>query len=353
MTAHPNTAVAVDREWCHDVISNVSRTFAITVDRLEEPMATDVCVSYLCCRIADTVEDAGHVPPVEQTALLTAYLRVLDPDDSFTAERFLETIEPWLPAEGTDEWDRDWQLVAETPRVVRTFEALDPRSKEAVRAPIRELVDGMATFTDRYADEGGLRLQTVSELEEYCWYVAGTVGTLVTGLLEGELPDQHARKLASNARSFALLLQLVNVAKDVEDDYHSEGNVYLPGEWLAAENVHAEEVTAPENRHGVAAVVRRVASRAETYLDDAQQYLELLPEHRGNTLDAWAIPYLLAVGTLRELRDRPMDVFHDGDVKVSREEVYTLLRRFDEGVDRTELAELRATIASRPLHLVD
>ncbi len=96
-----------------------------------------------------------------------------------------------------------------------------------MRKPVRELVDGMAMFTDRYADEGGLRLQTLDELEEYCWYAAGTVGTLITGLVaRGPLPS--VPRMRANARSFALLLQLVNIAKDVDSDYHEENNVYLP-----------------------------------------------------------------------------------------------------------------------------
>ncbi|MFC6718417.1 phytoene/squalene synthase family protein [Natrialbaceae archaeon GCM10025810] len=335
-----------DLEWCYDAVHGVSRTFSITIDRLDEPMARYICVGYLLCRIADTIEDAGHIPPAEQTDLLATYDRLLDPDDDAPITAFMSDVEPWIPDERTD----DWEVVAETPRVLRTFESLEEEPREIMREPVRELVDGMARFTSRYADEGGLRLQTLEELEEYCWYAAGTVGTLITGLVARGTSPERARELRANARSFALLLQLVNIAKDVETDYHEENNVYLPAEWLEEEDVDIEAVTDEAHHGGVTNVIRRVTGRAESYLDGAHRYLELVPEQHGNRLGAWAIPYLLAVGTLRELRERPEDVVREGNVKVSRAEVFALLQQFEDGVSRSTLADLRDEMSEKPLH---
>ncbi len=340
-------ATGSDVEWCYGAVHDVSRTFSITVDRLDEPMSRYICVGYLVCRIADTIEDAGHVDPAVQTELLDSYDRVLDRESEYGPEAFVADVEPWLPEDGGD----DWAVVARAPTVLRTFEAFDSEPREAVRGPIRELVAGLRSFTDRYADVGGLRLQTLDELEEYCWYAAGTVGTLVTRLLAPGTTPERAEQLRANARSFALLLQLVNVAKDVRRDYAEENNVYLPAEWLAAEGVGVDGLTDPDEADAVANVVLQVVDRAEGYLDDAQRYLEAVPEHRGNTLSAWAIPYLLAVGTLRELRERPADVVREGNVKVSRGEVYAVMQEFESGgVSRGELGELRAEIEAGPLH---
>ncbi|WP_440765694.1 phytoene/squalene synthase family protein [Natronorubrum sp. DTA7] len=345
-TGQPEPPTDADLEWCYDAVHDVSRTFSITIDRLEEPMAKHICLGYLLCRVADTIEDAGHIPPEAQSDLLTAYDELLDPNADQTVSAFMNEVEPWVPDERTD----DWEVVAETPRILRTFESLDEEPREIMREPVRELVDGMAMFTSRYADEGGLRLQTLEELEEYCWYAAGTVGTLITGLVARGASPERAEEMRNNARSFALLLQLVNIAKDVESDYHEENNVYLPAEWLEEENVDLEAVTDESNQRGVTNVIKRVTGRAETYLDDAHRYLEVVPETHGNRLSAWAIPYLLAVGTMRELRERPEDVVREGDVKVSRAEVYALLQTFEGNVSRAALAELRKEMAEKPLH---
>jgi len=334
-----------DIDWCFDAVQGVSRTFAITIDVLEEPMASYICVGYLLCRVADTVEDAGHIPPDEQAELLRQYDRALDADDPTTIEEFRNEVEPWIP----DETDDDWEVVARSPRVVATFESLGADARSAIYPPVSELVTGMAEFVERYADDGGLRIGTIDELEEYCWYAAGTVGELITNLLAQDVDDRRAEVLRANARGFALVLQLVNVAKDVSDDFREENNVYLPATWLRERGVSPANVTAPENETAVAGVIRRVTRHARGYMDDAQRYLEVLPESQGNTLEAWAIPYLLAVGTSRELLERPEDVVQEGDVKVSRAEVMGLIQLFKSGdVERERIGELRSQLEDEP-----
>jgi farnesyl-diphosphate farnesyltransferase len=352
------------RRWCHNALQGTSRTFAITVDVLEEPMATQICVGYLLCRVADTVEDARHIPPDEQVTLLEMYRRALDPHSGTDIGNFRAAVDPWLPVKddrnGPDDgqgdgWNidgwrdeadaDDWRLVAHAPRVVRAFEAFDPTAREAIREPIRDLVGGMAMFIERHADTGGIRVETVEELEEYCWYAAGTVGTLITNLLTRDTSPRRTRRLRANDRSFALLLQLVNVAKDVTDDYHEENNVYLPATWLREHGVEPDGVCDPENASAVAAVIRRIAGHARDYAGDARAYLEAMPEAYGNTLAAWGVPYLLAVGTLRELDEHAEEVLSEGGVKVSRAEVLAIMERFSRGVDRSSLEALRAQVA--------
>jgi len=333
-----------DLDYCYEAVGDVSRTFALTVAELDEPMSSDICVGYLLCRVADTVEDASHIPPADQSALLATFSDVLDPDDETTAAEFRADVDEWIP----ENPDADWDVVASTPRVVSAFDGLDPSSQAAIRPPVRELVDGMAMFVDRYADAGGLRLETFDELEEYCWYAAGTVGTLVTGLLSRNVDDSVRETLQNNARSFAMLLQLVNVTKDVVTDYEEEDNVYLPQELLEAEDLEPSDIPDERNSEAFVPVVGRVRERAESYLNGAQAWLDAMPEIRGNTLSAWAIPFLLAVATLRELEDRPEDVIREGDVKVSRSEVHALLETFSGG-NEPNVADLRAKIRKQPI----
>jgi farnesyl-diphosphate farnesyltransferase len=326
----------------------VSRTFALTVDVLEEPMASHICLGYLLCRVADTVEDAGHIPPGTQRSLLETYRDAVDPDEQTDIAAFRSAVDEWLPApsERTD----DWVVVAESPTIVATFEQFAPEVRSAIVPPVVEMVDGMAMFVDRHAHCGGLRIDDRDELEQYCYYAAGTVGTLITNLLtRGDVADERVSRLRDTAEEFGLLLQLVNVSKDVYDDYTEENNVYLPAEWLAAEGVDQESVVDPAHRDSAARVVGRTAEYARSFLDDAQTYLESMPLTHGNTMEAWTVPYLLAVGTLRELRSRPEDALTEAGVKVSRQEVFAVMAVASD-VSRESLAELRETIARTPYH---
>ena len=346
--ALPEESPEPDYEWCYESVQHVSRTFALTVDVLEEPMSRRICLGYLLCRVADTIEDASHIDAEEQASLLYTYDAALSPDSATTIAEFRAAVDPWLPPES--ERDADWTVVAEAPTVVATFADLPEDVREAVRPPVREMVDGMAMFVERYADEGGLRIRDRDELEEYCYYAAGTVGTLITNLLaRDDIPERRLRTMRETAEEFGLLLQLVNVSKDVYDDYTEENNVYLPAEWLEAEGVPQEAVTAPEHRDGSARVVSRTADLARSCLDEAQTYLEAMPLREGNTLSAWLVPYVLAVGTLRELDERPEDALTDTGVKVSRQEVFAVLEAAS-SASRDTVSELRSTIARMPFH---
>lgn len=341
--------VNADLEWCHEAVQGVSRTFALTIEVLEEPMSSYICVGYLLCRIADTVEDAGNIPSEEQAELLREFDRVLDPEDDTDIHRFLDEVGEHLPEQ--EERSEDWSVVANAPRVMRTFRALPDGVKNAIRPPARELVQGMATFIDRYAEEGGLRIEDQDELEEYCYYAAGTVGILITNLVCREgVPRRTQERLYGTAEQFGLLLQLVNVAKDVYDDFREENNVYLPASWLAEEGIDQEDVLEPENRAGTSNVVIRTARHARRFIDDAQTYLEIVPETDGNRLSAWAVPFLLAVGTLRELSARPEDAVDGTGVKVSRKEVHAVMAAMDGCEDRNDLGRYRNALSDEPFH---
>lgn len=339
MTEGPPAPVGADFDWCHDVVQEVSRTFAITIAELEDPLSREICVGYLLCRVADTIEDAEHIPPAAQTSLLESYRRTLDPDGACDPDGFLGEVSPWVPAAPSP----PWRVVEGTGRVVRAFRALSEESRRDIRPHVVEMIDGMALFIDRYAEAGGLRIRTMAELEEYCWYAAGTVGTLVTGLVSHEATEEQTEQMEANARAFALLLQLVNVAKDVAVDYEDENNVYVPSEILERHGLHHDDMADETQHEAFVPVVEAVVTRAKRYTEDARTWLEMMPDSRGNVLSAWAIPYLLAVATMRELQSRPEDVILEGDVKVSRTEVHALVEAFA-GEETPSLDALEAEI---------
>ena len=65
------------------------------------------------------------------------------------------------------------------------------------------MVRGMREFVTRYPQ--GIRIQTVEEYREYCFYVAGTVGHLLTGLWKLHGPAQ-TKKQAERLQTLAPLL---------------------------------------------------------------------------------------------------------------------------------------------------
>ena len=74
----PRPAARESVEFCRAILPSVSRTFALSIRLLPGALNDAVLVSYLLCRIADTIED-DHAATVERKAkLLQTLLAALD-----------------------------------------------------------------------------------------------------------------------------------------------------------------------------------------------------------------------------------------------------------------------------------
>ena len=120
-----------------------------------------------------------------------------------------------------------------TALVFELWRSLPQKSGEIVARWTRELSNGMSEFVGLYP--GGIRIQTMSEYRRYCYYVAGTVGHLLTELFffhSRSIGQRDYEKLLLNCEAFGELLQNVNIIKDIPWDAEHENAVYVPEELL-------------------------------------------------------------------------------------------------------------------------
>ncbi len=85
-----------------------------------------------------------------------------------------------------------------------------------------------------------------SDLDDYCYYVAGVVGEMLTDLFCDYSADIAGRRPALNAlaASFAQGLQMTNILKDVWED-RSRGACWLPQEVFTRHGVDLGTVVEP------------------------------------------------------------------------------------------------------------
>ena len=124
------------RAWnaCFGHLPKVSRTFALAIEGLPEPLRGEVCVSYLLCRIVDTIEDEILLPPALRAELFDEFSRLLA-DDSADPER-LELAFAGLP-----EGSADRLLCRHAGAAFREFRALPRDLSEAARPHVAEILD--------------------------------------------------------------------------------------------------------------------------------------------------------------------------------------------------------------------
>jgi farnesyl-diphosphate farnesyltransferase len=262
-----------------DLLLKTSRTFALTIPLLPEPTRSEVGVAYLLFRIIDTFEDAVHWTPEHRITALGQFAGLLDgPPEAAAAMVEACARQPPVDHAGYRE------LLAKMPVVLRAFHALQAGAREPIRKHLARSADGMSGFVSRVGPKG-LELQTVEDLRDYCYAVAGIVGEMLTELFLLGRPAMAtiAEDLRNRAAQFGEGLQLVNILKDARPDA-AEGRIFLPR----------------------TASSREIFALAEDDLAAAGDYTEMLRTagaERGLVgFNAFIIK--LAVGTLQVLRER-------------------------------------------------
>ena len=304
--------------FCKSILPAVSRTFALGIRVLPGALGQAVLDAYLLCRIADTVEDAPNVDPVVKAALFDDFLAAFD--DRAALDRFLAGVAPLTGDVAHVTLTRHLDLVLEH------FATLPLATRDVVRKWVAVMAIGMRKFVLLYPN--GIRIQTIDEYREYCYYVAGTVGYMLTDLWHEHSPSIGRRRYAilrERCRAFAEALQTVNILRDVAVDAEQENSIYVPEELLQAHGSTHSRILAPELVASNRAALSQLISLAWHDLEEARNYLLLIPRRAVSIRLFCMLPMLLAYATLRDLVQSTAMLRPGGSVKISRREVKSLL----------------------------
>jgi farnesyl-diphosphate farnesyltransferase len=309
----PNVAGLPDEAYQDHILPHVSRTFALTIPQLPLPLRTPVTNAYLLCRIADTIEDEPALSADETLVLLRRFVAVLHgrEDGAALARELAPRLDgPTLPAE------RDLALNLE--RVVRVTFGLGSAQRVAIQRCLEIMCGGMHKFQCT-ASLLGLPLST--DLDDYCYYVAGVVGEMLTELFCDYSPTIALRRaeLDEFAISFAQGLQMTNILKDVWED-RSRGACWLPQEVFSRHDVNLARIAPGQRDARFDAGMRELVGVAHAHLRNALAFTLAIPAHETGIrrFCLWAIG--LAVLTLRRIDATPG--FSSGaQVKVSHSAV--------------------------------
>jgi farnesyl-diphosphate farnesyltransferase len=313
--------MASDREFCRAMLPRVSRTFALCIRLLPPELEYAVLVSYLLCRIADTVEDTPDLGATDKQAFLNALSRSLEEE----GENPLQLQRFFARSRNDEE-----TLAARANVVLDEFRRLPADRRQRIRPWVQEMCKGMGRFALKYNGDhtAPIRgLQSVSELDEYCYYVAGTVGHLLTDLYPLAPPgisvDRHG-SLKRRATSFGLGLQLTNIIKDVADD-RRRGWIYIPEDWCRDAGIGPAQLLDPKASDAAQTVMNRLIVKAQAHLLDALEYCTVLPRAQYRIRLFCLTALFFAVRTLRLARRDPKLLDPAHKVKITRPQVYRTL----------------------------
>lgn len=263
------------------LLQKTSRTFALSIPLLPEPLQTEVAIAYLLFRIIDTFEDATRWTPARRAEALGQFAQRIESNDPADLRPLTAQ---WLADPPLDHVGY-LELLARTPEVIEWQRVLRPVASEQLVRHVVRSARGMIAVVQRIDDRGVLQLITLQDLRDYCYVVAGIVGQMLTELFMLQSPSlkKVAGDLRARAVEFGEALQLVNILKDSQGD-SAEKRSYLP----------------------LDATLANVFTLARADLRRATEYTQLLQRNGADRgLVAFnALNLRLAIGTLHLLRDR-------------------------------------------------
>jgi farnesyl-diphosphate farnesyltransferase len=287
-----------DEAYQDQILPHVSRTFALTIPQLPPTLRVDVTNAYLLCRIADTIEDQTVSSAAARLGLLHRFVAVLCGREE--AAQLVRDLVPRL-AEHTLPAERE--LILNMDRIVRLSGALAAPQRLAIERCVAVMCEGMHKFQCVASPAGVARM---SDLDDYCYYVAGVVGEMLTQLFCAYSPaiERQRAGLEKLSVSFAQGLQMTNILKDVWED-RERGACWLPQEVFTRHSVELAVLQPGQRCAGFDAGMRELIGVAHAHLRNALAFTLLIPRQETGIrrFCLWAIG--LAVLTLRKIEHTP------------------------------------------------
>ncbi len=271
---------------------NQSRSFAIPILNLDDRFKIPIMVEYNLNKTIDTIEDSTQLEADEKIELIKAFCEDLQ-HDKFSAKirkRMLE-VTP----------EEEAFVFKNYEATISLYNTLSKKEKDLAKRWTTEMAKGMCVYLTR-------AINSLEDLNKYCYYVAGTVGIYLTTLLKlkgSNINENDFRKLKDNAVSFGLFQQKLNIIRDFVEDQVTKKRCFWPQSYFEYEKDHVK-------------ILNRMCY--ETLINDmprAVKYFREIPP--GNDSYDYFIRFILCSGIeyWKILKDNKM-VFSETKVKLPR-----------------------------------
>ena len=291
------------------VLKGVSRSFYLTIRLLPPKMREPIALGYLLARASDTIADTAAVPPDLREQCLDAFSPALK-----TAEE-REVLQQLIEAEFTayQENEKEMLLLQRLPDIFSWYDEVPSWQREAIDKVLMYICRGQMQDIRHFSIERHPGLENAKALESYCFHVAGCVGEFWSEIGQqsmyrfSRLEPEQLKELGGD---FGIGLQLVNILRDLPEDYEN-GRCYLP-------------VDDPRDKEQILEAAREWRRKARNYIESGLTYSHSLRYWR--TRVATVLPALIAIETLNLLDQAGWSELQAG-VKVSRKTVRACLWR--------------------------
>ncbi|MGM0410165.1 MAG: squalene/phytoene synthase family protein [Bacillota bacterium] len=300
-------------KFCEDILKKVSRSFALTIPMLDDDIYKEVMITYLQDRLLDNFEDELNDISLEKRKyLMDEVVKIFAPEKS--NEEAVQIIEAKASLFKKESLKK---LTANASLVQQAYKSLDRDIREISFKWLKEMNEGMQIYLDK-------KVEKFSELDEYCYYVAGTVGGFLTDLIiyKSEIDDESQEILKSNFKDAGLFLQKVNLIRDIKKDIESRDKNYWP---LKELGINEDMILDKKYKNEMKIALKAMLNDVKEHVKPLVDYMEHIPAEFSGYKKFFAVNNALGLATLEAVENN-LDklLYADKKVKASKLEFFKI-----------------------------
>lgn len=281
---------------------------------VEKNLLNPILIGYLEARILDSFEDEkiDSVTRKMRKENLSKILHIIKNPDAVATDELVKEI-----AETAAEYISNphyLDLVQNLDKVITVHRTINDDSKQAITTWFSEMTTGMKKYIDK-------RIDTFEDLDEYCYYVAGTIGGFLTDLVvtqSTQIVTTQTKIMRSTYKDFGLFLQKVNIIRDFREDMLSNHRTLWPHSAFLQQNITPEMSLKSEHEKSALTILNNMITHATKHIEPTKQYVQAVPEDFHGFKKFSAIHSQMGIETLTKMKNNPDIFYSEKPVKIDK-----------------------------------
>tara|TARA_B000000475_G_scaffold73748_1_gene59316 strand:- start:1375 stop:2412 length:1038 start_codon:yes stop_codon:yes gene_type:complete len=319
-------SINVSEKRIDSLLEGTSRSFFLSLKVLPKKIRRQIGLTYLLARLADTIADSK----VGENGALMKFLEEYNSRIQDSHKKLPDFKELAVIQENKSEGELLSDAIVPV-NYLEKSEIITDSDRKKIRRCLDIIIGGQSLDLERFNDASGIKIVSLNneeELDDYTYRVAGSVGELWTHMSLDHLFDVDSdkrKKLFIKAVNFGKSLQLINILRDLPEDLMM-GRCYIPREKLREYDLTPEELLDSEKIEQFRPLFDIYLDRAITYLNDAVEYIEMLPKNQYRLRLSCMLPVLIGQRTLMLIREGNI-LNSNNRIKVMRPEIKKIMRK--------------------------
>jgi len=322
----PSQATLPKRALLRDILKQVSRSFYLTLAVVPACVRDQIGLSYLFARAADTIADADVIERARRLQFLKQFRA------QFAGEQVswdaIRGIQDALVPHQTDSAER--VLLQRLEDCFRLYLDCTQDDRIRIRRLMGTLPNGMDMDLARFPGDAAKNLtalQTLDDLDQYTYFVAGCVGEFWTDMMCGHRPalaHWNVKEMSAIGVRLGKGLQLTNILKDLSKDLQ-RGRCYVPETMLKEAGLTPKDLLQRDKAAAFRPVLNKLLALAKEHLDQGWIYTMAIPRREIRLRLSCMWPILFAGETLRLIARSDDQLNPAVTLKISRGMVYRIM----------------------------